>query len=109
MSAPAPTPTGRLQFAINLGSTTADQSCTSGLGTTVGAALPWLRSRNGACAAGYDRDPSARASFGIYSPETRKTSERGWCDALIVTRERGRIRTRRQDMLPGDWNDFAVA
>ncbi|MFM2119272.1 MAG: hypothetical protein RL722_740, partial [Pseudomonadota bacterium] len=33
----------------------------------------WLRAQNGACATGWASDPSARASFGIYSAETRKT------------------------------------
>ncbi len=73
LSAPAPTATGSVALALNLGSTTADQSCTSGLPASTGAALPWLRALNGACAASHDRDPAARASFGIYSPETRKT------------------------------------
>jgi hypothetical protein len=73
LAAPSPAATGSVSLALNLGSGTADQSCTSGLPATVGAALPWLRSLNGACAATHDRDPAARASFGIYSPETRRT------------------------------------
>ncbi|MDZ7591764.1 MAG: DUF6701 domain-containing protein [Rubrivivax sp.] len=73
LSAPAPAATGSVALALNLGSTTADQSCTSGLPASTGAALPWLRALNGACAASHDRDPAARASFGIFSPETRKT------------------------------------
>jgi len=73
LSAPSPAATGSVALALNLGSTTADQSCTSGLAASTGAALPWLRARNGACAATADRDPAARASFGIYSPETRNT------------------------------------
>jgi MSHA biogenesis protein MshQ len=72
----APTPGGStlsLDIALNLGSTTADQSCLSTHPTTTGAALPWLRAQNGNCAASADRDPAARASFGLFSPETRKT------------------------------------
>ena len=73
LAAPAPAATGSVALALNLGSATADQSCTSGLPASTGAALPWLRALNGACATSHDRDPAARASFGIYSPETRKT------------------------------------
>ncbi|HSQ72885.1 MAG TPA: DUF6701 domain-containing protein, partial [Rubrivivax sp.] len=73
LAAPAPTATGSLALALNLGGTTADQSCTSGLAASNGAGLPWLRALNGACTSTHDRDPAARASFGIYSPETRKS------------------------------------
>lgn len=72
----APTPagtTGRLDVALNLGGGAADQSCLAAHPATTGAALPWLRSRHGACATTFDRDPAARASFGIASPETRRT------------------------------------
>jgi len=72
----APTPAGSslsLDLAINLGSSSTDQSCQTNHPASVGAAKPWLRAQNGSCAATADRDPSARASFGIYSPETRKT------------------------------------
>ena len=66
------TATGSVDVAVNLGASGPDQSCLSTHGGTA-ANLPWLRSQNGNCAATYDRDPSARASFGIYSPETKKT------------------------------------
>jgi len=72
----APTPAGStlsLDIALNLGSTTADQSCNTAHPATTGAALPWLRAQNGSCAVSADRDPAARASFGIFAPETRKT------------------------------------
>lgn len=42
-------------------------------------------------------------------PETRKANPRGWSDALIATRDGGLVRTRQQDMLPGDWHAFEVA
>ena len=58
---------------MTLGATTTDQSCLAAHPATTGAALPWLRSQQGSCAATWDRDPAARASFGIYAPETRKT------------------------------------
>ncbi len=72
----APTPAGSslsLDLAINLGSTAADQSCHASHPATTGAAMAWLRAQNGSCAATADRDPAARASFGIFSPESRKT------------------------------------
>lgn len=71
---PAPA-TGGLTFdlALNLGSTAADQSCAASHPASTGAAKAWLRAINGSCAATADRDPSARASFGIYSPESKKT------------------------------------
>lgn len=72
LSKPNPVATGSVDIAVNLGSSGVDQSCLATHGGTP-AGLPWLRSRNGSCSTGYDRDPSARASFGIYSPESRKT------------------------------------
>jgi MSHA biogenesis protein MshQ len=73
LSAPSPVATGTVNVALNLGSTSADNACLSTHPATTGANLGWLRSLNGNCAATYDRDPSARATFGIYSPETKKT------------------------------------
>lgn len=73
----APTPAGlslSVDVALNLGSSAADQSCLASHPSTTGAQLPWLRSRNGACASTWDRDPAARASFGVFAPETRRTS-----------------------------------
>jgi len=64
--------TGSVDAAINLGLSGPDQSCLAAHGGTP-AQRPWLRSRNGDCATTYDRDPSARATFGIHAPETRKT------------------------------------
>ena len=72
----APTPAGAslsLDIAVNLGSTGTDQSCQASHPASTGAARPWLRAQNGSCAATADRDPAARASFGIFSPESRKT------------------------------------
>lgn len=68
---PTPVTTGSVDIAVHLGSTGSDQSCLATHGGT-GAQKPWLRSRNGSCAASYDRDPAARGTFGVYSPETRK-------------------------------------
>ena len=72
----APSPSGSslsLDIAINLGSGAADQSCQASHPASTGAAKPWLRAQNGSCAASADRDPAARASFGLFSPESRKT------------------------------------
>ena len=72
MSAPTGGATGTVELAINLGSTTTDASCLSAHPASTGLGKPWLRSVNGACATTHDRDPSARATFGIFAPETRK-------------------------------------
>lgn len=73
LSAPSPSgSTGSVDFAFNLGAAAADQSCLSTHPASTGASMSWLRSQNGNCAATYDRDPSARATFGVYAPETKK-------------------------------------
>ncbi len=73
LTKPSPAATGSVNLAMNLGAGAADQSCLGAHPATTGAAISWLRSINGNCAVTYDRDPSARASFGVYAPETRKT------------------------------------
>ena len=74
LAAPSPAGSGlSLDVAINLGSTGTDQSCQASHPATTGAGKPWLRAQNGSCAATADRDPAARATFGIFAPETRKT------------------------------------
>jgi MSHA biogenesis protein MshQ len=73
LAAPPTGRTGSIDFSLNLGSGTLDQSCLASHPVSTGANLPWLRARNGACATGWASDPSARASFGIASPETRKS------------------------------------
>ncbi|MBQ0931512.1 hypothetical protein KAK07_10750 [Ideonella sp. 4Y16] len=73
LAPPSPSGTGTVDVAVHLGSgTAADQSCLASHSSAAGAGLPWLRSRNGSCAATWDRDPSARATFGVYAPESRK-------------------------------------
>ncbi len=72
LSAPTSNGTGSLDLSVNLGTTTTDQSCLSTHPASVGAQRPWLRSLNGSCAATYDRDPSARATFGVFAPETQR-------------------------------------
>jgi len=73
LGAPSPSATGTVDVALNLGSTTADQSCLATHPASTGATRAWLRAQNGSCAASTDRDPSARASFGIFNPETSRT------------------------------------
>lgn len=76
LSLAAPSPAGSsvsFDLALNLGSSAADQSCQAVHPASTGANLPWLRSRHGSCASAWDRDPAARASFGIFAPETRRT------------------------------------
>lgn len=72
----APSPAGSslsLDLALNLGSTGTDQSCNTVKPASTAANKAWLRSLNGSCSATADRDPSARASFGIFAPETLRT------------------------------------
>lgn len=74
MRIPTPATMGvTFDLALNLGAGPADQACVTNHPTSSGAARPWLRSNNGGCAASADRDPAARISFGIYTPESAKT------------------------------------
>lgn len=85
LRAPNPEAAGFVDIAANLGATGSgnDRSCLNPPRGGTPAALPWLRSRNGNnanCPNGtYDRDPSARASFGLQTPESQR---------LIHVRER---------------------
>jgi len=74
LTTPTNSGTGSLDLAVNLGSAATDQSCVTVVPQpgSVGAQRPWLRSLNGSCAASYDRDPSARATFGVFAPETQR-------------------------------------
>lgn len=78
LTKPSPAASASVDVAVNLGTSGPDQSCLATHGG-VAAGLPWLRGQYGSrypdgtpCPA-TDRDPSARATFGIYAPETRKT------------------------------------
>ena len=71
LSAPTSAQMAVIDLAAALGQTGVDNACLSTHGGSA-AAMPWLRSRNGSCASTYDRDPSARATFGVYAPETRR-------------------------------------
>ena len=75
LAAPTGNVTTHVDVAANLGTSGPDRSCLNTHGASPGS-LPWLRSTNGNnanCPGGpSDRDPSARASFGIYSPEGQR-------------------------------------
>lgn len=73
LSAPGSGNTGTLDLALNLGATSADQSCLASHPASSAGGLAWLRSLQGSCAATWDRDPAARASFGVFSAESKKT------------------------------------
>lgn len=67
---PASTAMGSMDVILNLGSTGTTVTCPTAtpstpLGSSTSAAQPYL-SGNWCGAAGYDRDPTARATFGIY-------------------------------------------
>lgn len=72
LGAPSNGSVGSFDVAINLGGSTTDQSCQSNHNTSTGANMAWLRALNGNCAATPDRDPSARATFGVFKPESTK-------------------------------------
>ncbi|SFC72746.1 polymer-forming cytoskeletal protein [Massilia yuzhufengensis] len=67
---------GKVDIALNLGSTAQDDACigdTTGTGVaSTGAALPWLRPVVTGCAATTSRDPAGRATFGVFTPENRR-------------------------------------
>ena len=73
LGAPSNGSTGSFDLALNLGATAADQSCLSNHNASTGANRAWLRGQNGNCTSAADRDPSARATFGVFSPESTKS------------------------------------
>lgn len=73
LGAPSNGSTGSFDLALNLGATATDQSCLSHHNASTGANRAWLRGQNGNCTTAADRDPSARATFGVFSPESSKS------------------------------------
>lgn len=69
LSAPTGGATGSVDIALNLGSTSTDASCLTAHPASTGASKDWLRGPNGTCATS---DPSARASFGVFSGESQR-------------------------------------
>lgn len=64
LTKPSSSAMGSVDVAINLGVGSSDQSCPAWTMTSSGAALGYLRGKW--CGGNYDRDPRARATFGIY-------------------------------------------
>jgi MSHA biogenesis protein MshQ len=62
---------GTVDVAINLGDVGLDISCLASHPASTGSALPWLRHTYGSCAS--PADPSARATFGVYPGQTKRT------------------------------------
>ncbi|MCC2954694.1 polymer-forming cytoskeletal protein [Massilia sp. IC2-477] len=68
---------GPVEIAVNLGNSMMDNSCIgatvgTGLNTAPGAGIPWLRPVVTGCGTTMARDPSGRATFGVYTPENRR-------------------------------------
>ena len=72
LSAPTGGATGSIDLALNLGDTALDASCLSAHPASTGAQRSWLRGQHGACVGTGDFDPSARATIGVFAPESRK-------------------------------------
>jgi len=75
LSAPPAGVTGTVDVALNLGSTANDRSCVGTHPNTAGAGQAWLRSAfgsGGGCSSANDRDPGAKATFGVFTPESRR-------------------------------------
>jgi MSHA biogenesis protein MshQ len=72
LSAPTGGATGSIDLAINLGDTTTDASCLSVHPAGGKAQRAWLRGPHGACSGAGPFDPSARASIGVFAPESTK-------------------------------------
>lgn len=72
LSVPTGGATGSIDLAINLGDTGTDASCLSSHPASGKAHAAWLRAPHGACPGGGSFDPSARASIGVFAPETTR-------------------------------------
>jgi MSHA biogenesis protein MshQ len=72
LSPPLNGATGSIEVAINLGDTGTDASCLSAHPSGGKAQRAWLRGPHGACSGAGPFDPSARASIGVFAPETTR-------------------------------------
>lgn len=72
LSAPTGGATGSIELAVNLGDTSTDASCLSVHPSGGKAQRAWLRGPHGSCSGAGPFDPSARASIGVFAPESTK-------------------------------------
>jgi hypothetical protein len=72
LSAPTGGATGSIDLAVNLGDTSTDASCLSAHPAGGKAQRAWLRGPHGACSGAGPFDPAARASIGVFAPESTK-------------------------------------
>lgn len=73
LSAPEAGSTGSIELAVNLGDTNTDSSCLSAHPAGGKAQRAWLRGpHGGACVGTGPFDPSARATIGVFAPESRR-------------------------------------
>jgi MSHA biogenesis protein MshQ len=73
LSAPAAGSTGSIELAVNLGDTNTDSSCLSAHPAGGKAQRAWLRGPHGGSCVGVGPfDPSARATIGVFAPESRR-------------------------------------
>lgn len=75
LGAPPAGVTGTVDVSLNLGLTSTDRSCVGTHPNTSGAGVAWLRGPLGSsasCTSASDRDPGAKATFGVFAPELRR-------------------------------------
>lgn len=71
ITAPAAATAGSVDLFVNLGATGAPSDC-GGIGGGTSAARPWLSGKW--CGSNYDRNPTARATFGVFGSSARRGS-----------------------------------
>jgi len=72
LSAPSGGATGSIDLAVNLGDTSVDSSCLASHPSGGKSQSAWLRGPHGGCSGSGPFDPSAKASIGVFSPESMK-------------------------------------
>lgn len=75
LGAPPAGVTGTVDVSLNLGLTSTDRACVGAHPNTSGAGAAWLRGplgSGGGCPSANDRDPGAKATFGVFAPELRR-------------------------------------
>lgn len=71
LSAPTSGNSGSVDVALNLSAGTSDNACYGSHPASTGSNQSWLRHTFGSCAS--PADPSARATFGVYPGQTKRT------------------------------------